>query len=202
MRHIRESLSEIMAEVDWRSRFLALEVKHASELPTRRDSSSIYDCDHEQEEIRYRLSSSGSKMYKRQCLNCGRGSQWIKRDTIPNRVNLVEFDGALEDEWARSRGRILATRNRGFDLVAERHRNERKALYHEYLSSPEWKRIRNSVVARADGQCEGCAERRADDVHHMSYDHQGAEFLFELVALCRGCHKRWHGRDNTDGRDE
>lgn len=66
-----------------------------------------------------------------------------------------------------------------------------------HLRSPRWRELRVLVMRRSDDVCEGCGTRMADEVHHLSYDHLGDEFLFELVALCRTCHARWHGKVDT-----
>lgn len=71
------------------------------------------------------------------------------------------------------------------------------AWYRGYLRSAAWAALRVKVLSRAQGRCEGCGAAKASDVHHLTYAHAGAEFLFELVALCRPCHVRWHkwGKD-------
>jgi 5-methylcytosine-specific restriction endonuclease McrA len=45
---------------------------------------------------------------------------------------------------------------------------------------------------RAGGICEGCRQESATEVHHLTYEHAGREFLWELVAICRRCHERYH----------
>lgn len=62
----------------------------------------------------------------------------------------------------------------------------------EYLASEKWQDIRRRVLARAGHTCEGCGINSATQVHHLTYEHVGHEFLFELLALCRDCHKRIH----------
>jgi len=42
----------------------------------------------------------------------------------------------------------------------------------------------------------------ATEVHHLTYQHVGHEFLFELVAICRECHTRWHGGHTMMQLDE
>jgi 5-methylcytosine-specific restriction endonuclease McrA len=64
--------------------------------------------------------------------------------------------------------------------------------YNGYLQSPEWRALRDLVLMRANGRCEGCGTAEPSEVHHLTYDHAGAEFLFELVALCTNCHERLH----------
>lgn len=67
-------------------------------------------------------------------------------------------------------------------------------LYTDYLNSAEWTARREKVMQRAGGICEGCRQRPATEVHHLSYEHVTQEFLFELVAICGDCHARWHGQ--------
>jgi len=60
------------------------------------------------------------------------------------------------------------------------------------IDSDQWRDKRVLVLKRACGMCEGCGQARAREVHHKTYQHLGAEFLFELVALCVECHRRIH----------
>jgi len=71
-------------------------------------------------------------------------------------------------------------------------------LYADYLKSQQWADKRDRVLRRANYHCEGCAQRPATDVHHLTYEHVTQEFLFELVALCRECHERAH--EQSDDR--
>lgn len=66
------------------------------------------------------------------------------------------------------------------------------AQYAEYLKSPEWAERRKLVMQRAAGICEGCRKHPATEVDHLTYKHVTREFLFELVAICGGCHARYH----------
>lgn len=77
-----------------------------------------------------------------------------------------------------------------------------KEEYAEYLQSEDWWERRTLVVERANGRCEGCRKAEAVDVHHLSYEHVTAEFLFELVALCAACHERIHGGPGTSPKAE
>jgi len=76
-----------------------------------------------------------------------------------------------------------------------RLRKQRRGLrqrYSEYLQTDAWKERRQLVLQRAGGLCEGCRQEPASEVHHLTYDHIGSEFLWELVAICRWCHARYH----------
>jgi 5-methylcytosine-specific restriction endonuclease McrA len=65
-------------------------------------------------------------------------------------------------------------------------------VYDQYLASPEWAHKRALVFQRAHYTCEGCGVRPASAVHHLTYDHLGDEFLWELKAICHECHDRFH----------
>jgi 5-methylcytosine-specific restriction endonuclease McrA len=66
--------------------------------------------------------------------------------------------------------------------------------YGDYLRSDHWQDTRRRVLQRANGFCEGCLQRHATQVHHLTYAHIGAEFLWELVAICDICHSRVHDK--------
>jgi hypothetical protein len=78
------------------------------------------------------------------------------------------------------------------DEHISRKRGMWQQWYAEYLQTNEWKERRRLVLERADGICEGCRQEPATEVHHTSYVHVGNEFLWELVAICRWCHARYH----------
>ena len=82
-------------------------------------------------------------------------------------------------------------------LYEQAHKQWLKA-YDAYLKSPEWKRKSELVIKRAKQLCEGCLTRKAIQVHHLSYEHVGEEFLFELVAVCTVCHERLHQDSNVE----
>jgi hypothetical protein len=72
--------------------------------------------------------------------------------------------------------------------------------YRKYLKSEAWKAKREKVLDRANNWCEGCRERPAEEVHHLTYEHRFYEFLFELVALCPPCHSLIHYKENPELR--
>ena len=65
-----------------------------------------------------------------------------------------------------------------------------KALY---MSSENWKRLRQQRLIHSKGLCEaqtkGC-NIYASDIHHISYAHIGDEAVWDLRAVCRQCHKK------------
>lgn len=78
----------------------------------------------------------------------------------------------------------------------ERQKAEEKAAwraaYESHIKSDKWKSIRQKVIQRAHGICEGCGFRPAAQAHHLTYEHLGEEFLWELRAVCLTCHERIH----------
>ena len=71
-------------------------------------------------------------------------------------------------------------------------RREWFSWYSTYLRSPAWRERSASVIRRAGGVCEGCGKRPATQAHHPTYVHVGDEFLWELRAVCKPCHDRFH----------
>lgn len=72
-------------------------------------------------------------------------------------------------------------------------KTEREQAYLAHLKSPYWDALRRDVVARAEGLCELCKERRLTQVHHLHYDTLGHETLNDVQGLCGRCHRYCHG---------
>lgn len=151
--------------------------------------ATVERCAHERTDFRRYQIANGALTLRRQCVNCGElvGSA-LKRDSVPN------FDALpMVDEVARQRAseRWRESGNR----YAERREEIDRAFweyYQDYITSNEWRAKRDRVLRRANGVCEGCGLHRPEHVHHQTYQNLGAEFLFELVAICRDCHQRIH----------
>lgn len=140
-------------------------------------------------EVRMRSIRGGSSQWVRQCLDCGQpvGSP-VK--AVPD---CRAFDNDLAEQYREERAEERS-------LAAEAERNRWWTLYREYIGSDAWKALRDRVLKRDGGMCQGCLDARASEVHHMSYRNFGSEFAFELVALCSACHQRLHQRPEvTDG---
>lgn len=152
-------------------------------------------------ELTRRAIRGGSVQYVRQCTQCGEvvGSAVAK-------ARVVELTGSL-DVPEFDAGRAVAYRGRQAQEHAQQEQARKAAWFEQYsayLESPAWALKRELVLKRASGTCEGCGVEPADQVHHLSYDNVGAEFLFELVAICSACHERFHEsaekRRNQDQR--
>ena len=137
------------------------------------------------------LSNGAPPQYKRICTDCGtrfnpiahtKLSESEKTEALRNAESLSAEGGSGRQETARKATQVMRLR------LSEDPR------YLAYLESAGWKDRRSLVLLRSGWMCEGCGVRRARDVHHLSYAHLYDEFLFELVAVCRQCHERWHER--------
>jgi hypothetical protein len=148
-----------------------------------------YACTCENKALRKRVVKGGAVQYVYQCQRCGEVSlQAVARTKafeLCEGKEPASLDTKLREEWQRKKSEAAAK----IDEVAN---NKFWSGYSEYLATPEWAERRRLVLKRAAGICEGCGIAAAAEVHHLSYEHVGSEFLFELVAICQACHKRIH----------
>ena len=151
-------------------------------------ADSPYDCEHPVIELRRREYSNGTIHYQDQCVICGAALKAYKHTSpeVTEAYYIRDFDDTLRDKWY---AQIQQER-------AEQHEaktDEWWTEYNAYLRSDEWRRRRTEVLRRDQHICQGCRNRKATHVHHLSYQHIGSEFLFELISLCDVCHRRLHG---------
>lgn len=158
-----------------------------------RELQARYVCSHPATEVRKRESAAQVLSIYRQCTTCGQmvGSRLKRKDFSEGDIAamppcddtlLSRYWANKDEEWKRIEASESAR-------VSEAMRIK----YAAYRKTDKWKRKCELVMRRAQGVCEGCRERKADEVHHLTYEHRGDEFLFELVAICRPCHERIHG---------
>ena len=152
-----------------------------------------FACSHESKSLRRRAIKGGTLQYVYQCVRCGEVSlQAVARAKAYELCGGNEpppLDAELAISWKQTKKEAQAK-------VAEAASNEFWSGYTAYLASPAWSSKRRQVLERATGKCEGCREQIPAEVHHLSYDHVGQEFLFELVAVCHACHERLHPKAN------
>jgi 5-methylcytosine-specific restriction endonuclease McrA len=132
-----------------------------------------------------RILANGAKTYVEQCQICGKSIKvWKKQDIQTPYVGV--WDESLITAWRDTQTR-----------VCEAAKDARRKKYQQYLGSQKWRDKRAKVLNRAHHLCEGCGENRATEVHHLTYANAGDELLFELVALCSGCHAKAHSGDRV-----
>jgi hypothetical protein len=78
---------------------------------------------------------------------------------------------------------------------SERTKLRLRILYHKYLLTDEWIRIRNTVLSRDKHKCVKCGSKSNLTVHHTDYIfiYQESRDLSLLITLCKECHKKIHG---------
>ncbi len=157
-------------------------------------------CDHETCGIR-RVPIKGGKHYIcNQCLTCGeRMGNWLPKKDFPNVSEIAIAGEMTPNKFWRVRWEKWEATKQGFLAKSDRVLSEE---YTKYLGSSEWKALRQKVFQRSNGICEGCADRKATQVHHLTYKHIFNEFLWELAAICDECHDRVHAESEDDDPDE
>ena len=148
-----------------------------------------YSCDHIGKRLTLRPDVNGNPRFQHQCPRCGDSiGNFLSKDKaalVAPIMKLPRFDEELLEQF-RTRRRQEAHEKRG------RERADFKEWYHEYLRSDEWRAKARLVHTRAGGICEGCRQSKSTQVHHLTYRDVGAEFLWDLVAICDACHERVH----------
>jgi len=148
-------------------------------------------CSHEQTEVRYKTFSNGTRHLCTQCMTCGKmpgGTvRWLSQKGIDIH-SFEEFDETISERWR-------AAQNQVRQLKLQKEKLERHLEYERYIrESAEWQAIRVKVMKRDGYLCQACLETGATEVHHKNYLHLFDEILFDLIAVCRACHQKIHGR--------
>ena len=143
-----------------------------------------YTCQHKGATLCRARDAAGRAYYIKQCQRCYKH--------VGSAVGRDRVTGREPDEMPVNWDYFYELKRRvSVSIRADQHA-EWLDEHAEYLQSPEWKAKRQLVMKRAGGICEGCGERRAIQVHHTTYAHWRHEFLWELKAVCEGCHARAH----------
>jgi hypothetical protein len=160
-----------------------------------RDHRELFDCQHTDTTLRRRVIKGGQIQYVKQCIRCGesRNQPLAKAKALEasGGVEPPAFDDHLRESWEQKcseSAELIRTKFSQDAFFAD---------YGEYLKSAAWAKLRALVLKRSRSICEGCGEKPATEVHHLTYKHVSKEFLFELVAVCKPCHDRLH-EDEVD----
>jgi hypothetical protein len=127
-----------------------------------------------------------------QCLTCGSSTTpSFRQSEHPNWETYPGFDAGFHDRW-------IAERQNATKAAQEADSARWWAKYDGWLAnSPEWPKMRQRVMKRANGMCEACLEKPAEQVHHLTYGYGFLPPAYFLVAVCRVCHAHLH----TEGDD-
>lgn len=148
--------------------------------------SKSFECVHGDSKLRWRNAKKQSVFL--QCLNCGGTvGTAIKHSALsPSEYSsLGMWDEALAKNYSDLRLQAYESKKQEKDTAWW-------DWYNSYLESPAWKAKREAVLIRENWKCQGCREKSATQVHHLSYEHAGNELLFELAAVCDECHDTVH----------
>ena len=152
-------------------------------------------CTHENTERVERILSNGAVTHYVQCQHCGWGKA-IKKDNTTPRFTWDESSQEVRNlMWAVRRNIEPDTHTVDSEEYSQQRYKKTVEFWdkwREHLSSSKWKDLRERVIKRSDGLCEGCLINKVEQVHHKTYKHLGDEFCFELIGLCTECHKRFH----------
>lgn len=78
------------------------------------------------------------------------------------------------------------------DIQENNFWNSKRGKYIKYLSSEDWKKVRELVLKRDENKCQKCKTKNADEVHHLTYENLFNEKLEDLISVCHDCHKKIH----------
>ena len=147
---------------------------------------------------RYNIHEFGVSNVVPICLGCGNKGQgkdirrlewdndWPLLEDALSTKTLMSKASAAKDKIANIRKNILVS-------VQKQKKEDWWGWYNEYLKSEKWADKRKKILKR-DPLCQACLESKSQQVHHLTYDHAGDEFMFELMGVCIPCHKKIHGK--------
>ena len=133
----------------------------------------------------------GGRQLRYQCLDCGQqvgGGQ-------PHALASPDTPDIDVDRLRRVNERREQEREERWRQFEEQREGDKQrwwSQYTEYLGTTAWRDRRELVLRRANGICENCLDAKAAQVHHTTYAHVGREHLWELRAVCQGCHELIH----------
>jgi hypothetical protein len=136
------------------------------------------------------ICSNGAVKICNQCETCGkRVGDFIKKNSFSKGTtfdHLPVFNVEFRDEMAKKCG----------DMVREEYKKKRADeesdwwdWYNGYLQTSKWKTKRRFVLSR-DPLCQACLTHPSTEAHHLTYKHVGEEPLFDLIGVCKACHKK------------
>ena len=148
-------------------------------------------CNNHNFEYAKKLKSNGDYFIKKQCFKCGESiSSQCKFLDIggKNKLHLIrDFDEDLNNSFYELKREVK------IEMRKEEILKHTKK-YYEYLESDLWKLKRKYVLKRDNNICQACLSAEANDVHHLTYNRVFDEPLFDLISVCRNCHKKIHNK--------
>lgn len=142
--------------------------------------------------LQYRksITQNGNFQLYKQCLNCGYVPRRLYKFKNDNNINIDEIQllDKLRSDAAIS-NQIDSMKNMSLTIS-----NIKKTLFfsklNQYYNTDKWKLKREKVLKRDNFLCQACLNKKAIQVHHLTYKHVFDEPLFELVSICIACHTK------------
>ena len=144
------------------------------------------ECDHEYKQILFKLSN-GNKQLREYCPKCHQRSPQplkqnkFKKYPIKNEDSYKSFMDILNEKDKMMMQPLI-------DQLQNIRQYNFKAGYYEYIKSDQWYELREQILKRDNYICQICGGK-AEEVHHLTYKNFKNEYQFELVSLCKRCHK-------------
>jgi 5-methylcytosine-specific restriction endonuclease McrA len=141
-------------------------------------------------------TSDNRKVVSSICSCCGEkergGLKACKdKDKLPNGDHLIIKHDLL---YKNNYNYINEKREAYKKKVKEIHNGKFWELYDEHIKSIDWLNIRQRILQRDKNLCQACLINDAQEVHHLTYQNLGNEFMFELISVCKPCHDRIHNK--------
>jgi hypothetical protein len=157
-------------------------------IRAEKETEAKFGCECAKNVFVYVTMTDGRKQHRLMCIRCGElkpNAVSIKTLTPREVDQIPEFDDSRRTDWRRKKMEYRQALIERYGVIDREGREG-------YYQTPEWKEKTRLVRDRSGGVCEGCRKRPAVACHHLTYDHLGDEFLWELADVCDSCHKKAH----------
>jgi len=161
------------------------------------------ECSHNFKPVRF-ITESGSTQIRKYCTLCFEITSQSEKEENYSGITLYnwklsEYRTKLEDKKERDKlvfSDILEELKQIRIIQYGEQKISNISEYNEYLKSDHWKKLRERILIRDNYECQICFEP-AEEVHHLTYQHRGEEYTFELVSLCVNCHAKYYHPEKT-----
>lgn len=134
-----------------------------------------------------KTKSNGSIEVRSQCQRCGDAIA-VKRASLSPTVDINALPESSDDAKKARSEKMNARRTELASDSQSKKDAEFWSIYSEYMQSDQWKSRRRAVFERDKHVCQACLIRKAEQVHHLTYQHVFNEPLFDLISVCKLCH--------------
>lgn len=151
--------------------------------------------------VKYRMSND-VEILRKQCISCGKLlSKGYKKTYVKNFNSLPEMNIKARQENTDKQS-LKNNIKLEFFKYAQSHFLRQLNYYNNvYLKSEEWRVKRNYIMSFYKEVCQKC-NKKATDVHHLTYERMFKEKFEDLIPLCRKCHEEEHHINDNLNIDE